>query len=280
MNQFDYFTDDLAFKQVFKNKEILEDLITSFLDYIGSDYNSKVITELIPNSYLSGDNKKYRSYYGDLTASKEDAIISVEMYKDVFNKDSYNKSLGYLCRLYSRQEKSIKPKSYKKVMSINFIRGNYKRINDNLVNKYSFRSTNNEEISDNITMYLVRYDLVDKIPYKKGEARFITYLRLIGSRNIEKMKKYAKGDKNMEETIKMLREWNIESDRINYQRRIDEAKEEGREEGREEGEKSGKEYTLQKIIKNLIKKDYSKQFIMDVTALDEKEYEELLNDKK
>ncbi len=44
---------------------------------------------------------------------------------------------------------------------------------------------------------------------------------------MKEMKKYARGDKVMEETIKWLREWNIESDRINYQRRIEEAEEKG-----------------------------------------------------
>ncbi len=56
MEKFDYLTDDLAFKQVFMHKEILEDLITAFFEYVGKDNNGKIITELIPNAYLSGDD--------------------------------------------------------------------------------------------------------------------------------------------------------------------------------------------------------------------------------
>ena len=194
------------------------------------------------------------------------------MYKGTFDKESYNKSLGYMCRLYSRQEKSIKPKSYKKVMSINFIKGNYKRINNHIVNGYSFRSKiNKEEIDDNITMFLVRYDLVNKIPYVKTEERFIRYLRIIGSKSVKEMKRYAKGDKVMEEIIKMLREWNIESDRINYQRRIDDAKEEGREEGKEEG----KEEAFNIVVKKLLEKNASKEYILEITGISEEEYKKI-----
>ena len=273
MKKFDYLTDDLAFKQVFMHKEILEDLITAFFEYVGKDNNSKIITELIPNVYLSGDNKKYRSYYGDLTATKEDGIISIEMYKDTFDKDSYNKSLGYLCRLYSRQEKRIQPSRYKKVISINFIKGNYKRINNEIVNGYSLKGViSNEEINDNILMYLVRYDLIEKVPYQKEEERFIRYIRIIGSKSVKEMKKYAKGDKIMEETIKWLKEWNIESDRINYQRRLEEAEEKGEERG------SAKRNI--DIAKKLILQNASKEYILELTEIDEKEYERLIKKVK
>ena len=274
MEKFDYLTDDLAFKQVFMHKEILEDLITAFFEYVGKDNNGKIITELIPNAYLSGDNKKYRSYYGDLTATKEDGIISIEMYKDTFNKDSYNKSLGYLCRLYSKQEKRIQPSKYKKVTSINFIKGNYKRINNEVVNGYSFKGIiSNEEINDNIVMYLVRYDLVEEIPYKKDEERFIRYLRIIGSRSVKEMKKYARGDKVMEETIKWLREWNIESDRINYQRRIEEAE--------EKGEERGSTKRNIDIAKELLKDGTLPiEKIMSITKLSEKEINKILRKLK
>ena len=272
MLNFDYLNDDLAFKQVFMHNEILEDLITSFLNYIGKNNNNRLITELIPNSYINPDHKKFRSYYGDLTATKDDVIISIEMYKNKFSQKDYNKSLGYLCRLYSRQEKSIKTTEYKKVISLNFIKGNFKRINNNIVNGYSLKnSINNEEINDNILMYLVRYDLIDNIPYKYEEERFITYLRIIRSKSVKDMKKYAKGDKIMEEIIKMLKEWNIESDRINYQRRIDEAKEEGMERGIEENKIS--------TAKKLIKLNASKEYILEITEISDKEYEKLVNHK-
>lgn len=190
------------------------------------------------------------------------------MYKNKFSQKDYNKSLGYLCRLYSRQEKSIKTTDYKKVISLNFIQGNFKRINNNIVNGYSLKNViNNEELNDNILMYLVRYDLIDNIPYEYGEERFITYLRIIGSKSVKDMKKYAKGDKIMEEIIKMLKEWNIESDRINYQRRIDEAKEEGMEANKIA------------IAKKLINLNASKNYILEVTGISEKDYEKLINNK-
>ena len=130
----------------------------------------------------------------------------------------------------------------------------------------------NEEINDNIVMYLVRYDLVEEIPYKKDEERFIRYLRIIGSRSVKEMKKYAKGDKIMEETIKWLREWNIESDRINYQRRIEEAE--------EKGEERGIEMNKNDIAKKLILQNASKEYILELTEIDESEYEKLIKKEK
>ena len=88
---------------------------------------------------------------------------------------------------------------------------------------------------------------------------------------MKEMKRYAKGDKVMEEIIKMLREWNIESDRINYQRRIDDAKEEGREEGKEEG----KEEAFNIVVKKLLEKNASKEYILEITGISEEEYKKI-----
>ena len=134
MLKYSFLDNDLTFKQVFSHEDILEDLITSFLEYIGKNANAIRVIKIIPHSYIGPNNKKYRGYYGDLTAIKDNQILSIEMYSNAFSNGDYNKSLGYLCRLYSNQKVSTEPNKYQKVISINFIKGNYKRINDNIVN--------------------------------------------------------------------------------------------------------------------------------------------------
>ena len=87
------------------------------------------------------------------------------------------------------------------------------------------------------------------------------------------MKKYARGDKVMEETIKWLREWNIESDRINYQRRIEEAEEKGEERG------SAKRNI--DIAKELLQDGTLPiEKIMSITKLSEKEINKILRKLK
>ena len=225
-------TDDLAFKYVFSHKGVLEDFIASFSEYVGKENTKPIIIRIEPHAYLSGRDKTIKAYYGDIIAVKDDTIISLEMYKNNFNMDDYNKSLGYLCRLYSNQEKRVKPKDFKKAISINLIKGNFKNENDELVNSYIIKNNKtNAKINDNILLYLVRYDLIDKIPIREKEERFIRYLRMIGSTSIKEMEKYSGGNKKMEETIKFLKEWNKESSERNYN--------EWREDLRNEGEKRG-----------------------------------------
>ncbi len=240
---FSLLTDDRAFKHVFSHKEILEDFIKSFLDYIGKDGNIKMLIEIEPQAYITSNNKKYRAYYGDLLLVEENTIISLEMYKDRFRTRDYNKSLGYLCRLYSNQKRGIKSQKYKKVISLNLIKGNYKRENSEIVNGYSIKNKiTNKEINDNIVMYLVRYDKVKEIPFRKDENRFIRYLRIIGSDSVKEIEKIAKGDEYMEDAIKFLKEWNQTSSEENFKIWCDELRDEGRIEGRA--------YVAKKMLEN------------------------------
>ena len=165
------------------------------------------------------------------------------MYKDRFRTRDYNKSLGYLCRLYSNQKRGIKSQKYKKVISLNLIKGNYKRENSEIVNGYSIKNKiTNKEINDNIVMYLVRYDKVKEIPFRKDENRFIRYLRIIGSDSVKEIEKIAKGDEYMEDAIKFLKEWNQTSSEENFKIWCDELRDEGRIEGRA--------YVAKKMLEN------------------------------
>ena len=82
---------------------------------------------------------------------EDETIISVEMYKE-FGQEEYNKSTSYLSKLYGNQlKKGLKFIESKKVISINFMSGNYHKVNNALVNDYGFvrkisRTIENDEV--------------------------------------------------------------------------------------------------------------------------------------
>ena len=96
-NDFNYLSDDLTFKYVFSHNYILKYFINLFLDYINSD--------------LRFNNKQVNLYYGDIVANLSNGdIISLEMYKNKFTIDDYNKSYAYKCRIFANQLKKVKSK--------------------------------------------------------------------------------------------------------------------------------------------------------------------------
>ena len=269
-------TNDLTFKYVFSKNKVLEDFLKSFFEYMKMDINI-LIKDIIPESYIYANNKRYKSFFGDLVVTLSDTkTLSIEMYSNKFNKENYNKSLAYACRLYSNQDVKKKYKDFSQVISLNLIEGNYKKINNQLVNTYLYKNKdNNQAIDDNIIIYLIRYDLVDKIIYNKDESRFITYLRIIRSRSVEEMNKYAKGDKKMEELMEYVRKWNEKSNREGFIRFKNEIKEEGvkegRKEGRKEGLRKGKEEGVKEAQINtaqqLIMYGFNEELISKITGL-------------
>ncbi len=267
-------TNDETFKYVFSYEYVLKDFFDSFLKYIKSkkkvEFNS-VMTQ----SYIIPHNKNIKGYYGDIVGilnSKD--IISLELYSTPFTKKDYNKSYAYKCRLYANQimriknnESIIKYEDMKKVISVNLIYGNFRGINNNIVNLYSFRNkVNNRSIDEgNTFMYLVRLDLVNKIRYTKGEAKFITYLRLINAKTIKEMEKYAKErrSRTMIDVVEYVREWNRESNIEGMKRFRNNLTENGKVNGIKESKKE--------IAQNMLKRNMEIDDISDITGLTKKE---------
>ena len=77
------------------------------------------------------------------------------------------------------------------------------------------------------------------------------------------MKKYAEGDQKMEETIKWLTDWCISSDKENYNMRINEAY------------ADGEEQKVIEIAQSLINKNFTKDFILEITKISEEDYNKL-----
>ena len=171
--------DDLSFKYVFSNYEILNDLINAFFDYIGES-EQVVLNKIEIQKYMLPNNQKIKTFLGDIICILENGnIINIEMFKNKFTKRDYKKSLSYICKTYFEQMKNGQ-KSYeniKKVIGISFINGNFKRQNKEIVNSYNFRDiiTNKTIDEGDIELHLVRMDIVNKIELvKEGETGFMS----------------------------------------------------------------------------------------------------------
>ena len=203
--------EDTTFKYIFSYPEFANLFITEFFKFIKDDKEIN-IKSVIPQNLIFPSNFKGHKYYGDIIINTNDLIISLEMYQDKFRKKDYNKSYAYKCQLYANQivnnKNKIDYQNFKKVVSINLINGNFKDINNNLVNKYTFKETKSlEEIDDgNTFIYLIRVDLIKKIPYTEDEDKFITLLRLFNATTFKELKNYAKGDEIMKNVINYVKE--------------------------------------------------------------------------
>ena len=155
--------NDLTFKYVFSHDYILKDLINAFLEYINSNLSVDYIN-IIPNEIYPINNKT-KLFIGDIICTLNDSsIINVEMYSNNFTLSNYNKSLGYICRLFSNQLEASNKKyqNMKTVTGLVFMKGNFRRKNNELINTYGFHKLiNHDPILDNkLEMYLVRLDYV------------------------------------------------------------------------------------------------------------------------
>ena len=269
-------TDDIMFKHVFSHPHIMIDLLNSFFEYIGE--NKKIVNiRLEKDKSMHGTNIYSKIFYGDIVAILEDkTMISVEMYTE-FGQEEYNKSASYMSRLYGNQLKiGQKFIDSKKVISINFMTGNYHRVNKALINDYGFISkiskvTNKED--ECMSMYLVRLDLSDKVVYNNVDKRFVRWLKLMKSKSIEEMKEIGKDDRVMEDVIKYV-DWFLKEEGTTFQDKIEYEKAKSEAKGREEGivEEHKK---LIKAAKNMLQDGVSIKTIMKYTSLSEQDIENI-----
>ena len=213
IKEYAYLTNDLAFKQVFCKSKILVDFINSFQEYLNITPNLK-FESILAQKYIAPNNKRNKAFYSDIVGTIASGnIIFLEMYSNNFTIRNYKKSLSYLCILYSEQIKKgdYKYENIHKVIGINLIKGNFYK-NTELVNEYEFANkiTYKTVLDGDIEMYIVKLDKVEEIGYTKEEKRFIKWLKLINSKNLQEMKEIAKGDERMENSIRVLEEWNEE----------------------------------------------------------------------
>ena len=276
---------DLLFKKVFSNKEILNDFIKSFYEYIGKEEKIEVL-KATPQKLLLPKNKKNNHFYGDVIATlSNNTILSLEMYSGKFSEEEYNKSYMYASYLFSNQ--SFKNyRNIKKVISLNLINSNYKRTNEEIINEYNFENiVTHKVINNNIELYLVRYDLAKE---EKDSSKFIRYLKLLNEEDIECMKKLVEGDDTMECALRKIIDWNEEKNEVSfndwfmdrYGYKWEEKIEDrgiaiGEKRGKEEGIAIGEENAKIKIAKNMLANNLPEDYIKRITGLSDSEIENL-----
>jgi len=273
-------SNDLVFKYVFSNGSFLKDLINSYFDYIGTDkqfHFSKIEAE----SLIKSHNKNIKNYFGDIIATLNTGeIINLEMY-DTFNRRNYRKSCNYMCRIYSNQV-DINKQNYeecKKVISINFINGNFRNVNKELVNIYKLKNDITNKIIDNgeIEMILVRLDKVDCIKYNKNEKRFIRWLRLIKAESIEELELIAKGDELMEHSVEYVKRYLNGPLNHTMEDYVADREYVAEKLGEKRGERRGKKAGIMETAKKMLNKNIYKKVILEVTGLTDSELKKLID---
>ena len=295
--------NDLLFKYIFSQELFLNDLINSLFKFLNKELKI-TFTSINAQEYILPNKRKIQGFYGDIVGILDNQnMISIEMYSSTFSKREYNKSLSYLCRLYSNQIKINKRyEDIKKVIGISFIKGNFRKQNENLINEYDFRQRVTNKVIDNgnLELYLVRLDLKEKSRYNVYEKRFIKWLRILNAKDLKEIEAIGKGDKIMEELKKYVAEWCEESAKDGLQRYIDdrefEAEERGEKRGEirgiklgeergeirgiklgeKRGEAKGEQKTKIKIAKNLMSLNISMEDIVKTTGLNEKQLKKLI----
>lgn len=271
-------TDDICFKYVFRDEKILTSLLNSFFSYIHA--NKKVVKiEVTTQKEMIGSRRKNKAFYGDILAYLDtNEIVSIEMYNK-FTSREYKKSISYLARTFSDQLKEGEDyREARKVISINFMSGNYHLQNVHLVNDYGFvNKVSKGSLEDELLeLFLVRLDLVKKNVYNNDETMFEKWVRFIKTNDLEEMENIAKGDQEMEQALKFMKRFvNDEEVQKIYGRMAYE-----RFEGRDEGIEIGREAANREMVKNMLKKGYTVKEIAEITNLSIQEIESLKSNKK
>ena len=172
----------------------------------------------------------------------KDVILNLEAYK-TFNEENLRKSNVYLCRGYSSQlKKSMPYRKMKKFIQINLV-DHVKRgvLPDKLVQRY-FLEEQGYPLTDDIQIYYIRLDLLDKLNYNVGisDEEFLDILRYLkakGEDERQKLKEKWRTIMTMDEYMNAL----LSDEVMNEERSMfKKAREYGREEGINQGIDIGK----------------------------------------
>ena len=219
----------------------------------------------------------------------EDTILNLEAYK-TFDKEKLRKSNVYLCRGYSSQlKKSMPYRKMKKFIQINLVDHVSKGVlQEKLVQRY-FLEEQGYPLTDDIQIYYIRLDLLDKLNYNVGisDEEFLDILRYL--KTTSKNERQILRERWV--TIMTMDEYMnaLLSDEVMNEERgmFKKAREYGREEGinigesrgisigKSQGISIGKTEERLKIAKELLKLGFDSKDISMATELTEEEIRKL-----
>ena len=192
----------------------------------------------------------------------KDVILNLEAYK-TFNEENLRKSNVYLCRGYSSQlKKSMPYRKMKKFIQINLV-DHVKRgvLQDKLVQRY-FLEEQGYPLTDDIQIYYIRLDLLDKLNYNVGisDEEFLDILRYLkakGEDERQKLKEKWRTIMTMDEYMNaLLNDEVMNEERSLFKKARDYGREEGIDIGKTEGINAEKRSVAQRLLKTTDNLDY------------------------
>jgi len=267
---------DLLFKKVFGNPD----------DLIPIRYLLKNILNIEPkeitilNTELIGIPYKDKKIYVDLVVELEDGTkVSVEINTNTAQK-YIDRNVYYMCRNMSKDLKvGLDFDKLNKHIQINM---DFIGKHENPIMRYSLIEKETKELLTDI-IEIIRIDIpyYKKACYNKDVSKLDSLTKLLGLFGTEKKelaKTLCEGDKNMEDIMKRIEEYNDDEDVIgayDYEAKMrliaeiekEEAVKEGHEEGFNKGMEEGIEQGKLEDAKNMLKENIDINVISRVTGL-------------
>ena len=267
-------SDDLLFKETFAhpdNRDKLIYFLSCFTEF-KEEYLKKVNIEVEYESVLTKAKNKDKNLRGDVIIKFDKYIINLEAYS-LFDRDSLNKSMSYIMRIFSTQlDRGRDYNTLESVIQINIVDKVTPKelVNEEIKSEILLmdRESKKEMLSELFQIKYLRLDSAREMIYDKNNLQQ-RWLRFIGANNAEERREIARGDGllmeldnwcrnyvNDEQTKKVFGEW------ANY---IAEKK----------GIRKGAEERTIDIAKNMFKHNMSIKDIHEITGLSLKELKEL-----
>ena len=259
--------DDQLFKYVFSHEELTKYLIDALSNYINIDWNfSKVevkMQQIIPAKHYDS-----KDYYTDLMITAENSdIILLESYNN-FKKKEFVKSKAYQDRVFSEQfDKGQKYDNPKRVIIVNFIRGNFDT--NKMLDKYGIVNleTLSEPLKDFNNYKLFIVIKVDKCPEESynEDDEFLQIVNFLKCKDVAEMEEKVKkgGNKFMEDSLAFVKAYMADKSNDIYGSHLQLELDYAYEDGQKDGIKNNQIATAKKMI-SLGSKD---EFISNVTGL-------------
>lgn len=117
------------------------------------------------------------------------------------------------------------------------MQGNYNYNNFDFVNDYGFINKKNYGVikDEYLEMYLVRLDLLEELRYTDiNKEKFVRWIRLINAKGVDEMKKIAKGDRIMQETVEFVENFLNSEERLEKYDKINILLSQAEDKGRDE----------------------------------------------
>ena len=267
-------SDDLMFKETFAhpdNRDKLIYFLSCFTEF-NKEYLESTNIKVEYESILTKSKRNDKNLRGDVIIKFDKYIINLEAYS-TFDKDSLNKSISYIMRIFSTQlDRGKDYNTLESVIQINIVDDvTPKDLIENIMENeivLTSRKNKKEILSNMFEIKCLRLDRAREMVYDKNNKQQ-RWLRFIGARSLEERREIAKGDEllmeldtwcedyvNDEQTKKIFGEW------ANYI-----AEKKGIRKGIQQGIEQGAQQEKIDIAKNMLKDNVSLEMIEKYTGL-------------